>query len=233
MSVNHELETFISKHNIVDLLPKLSESTKRSILSDLKQSQRTVTNKSVDQGTLSMINQSVDQGTLYIFTDGGCKRNGNRNPTAAYSVFFTENSDSPLFQFNTTQQIFTEPTNNRAELSGILYIFKTVYENKTLFQNQNIIICTDSMYSINCIEKWSKNWLSNNWKNAKGQEVKNKELIREILNYHNDIKNNTGLTIKFKHIFSHTAAPSDTNTLSYYLWFGNNKVDENINKLLG
>jgi len=166
--------------------------------------------------------------SFFIFTDGGCKRNGNPNSKAAYSVFFTENQDSPFYKFNTSQHLTGEPTNNRAELSGILYIFKTIYENKTLFQNQHITICTDSMYSINCIEKWSKNWLLNNWKNAKGKDVKNKELIEEILNYQGDLH----LNIKFQHIFSHTKPPSDKNTLSYYLWFGNNKVDENINKLL-
>jgi ribonuclease HI len=180
----------------------------------------------------------TQQDTLYIFTDGGCKRNGNQNSKAAYSVFFTENQDSPFFQFNTSQHFTEEPTNNRAELSGILYIFKTIYENKTLFQNQHIIICTDSMYSINCIQKWSKNWLLNNWKNAKGKDVKNKELIEEILNYRNDLQSASArqgdlqFNIKFQHIFSHTKPPSDKNTLSYYLWFGNNKVDENINKLL-
>jgi ribonuclease HI len=191
----------------------------------------------------------TQQDTLtYVFTDGGCKRNGNPNSKAAYSVFFTENQDSPFFKFNTSQHLTEEPTNNRAELSGILYIFKTIYENKTLFQNQHIIICTDSMYSINCIQKWSKNWLLNNWKNAKGQDVKNKKLIQEILRYHNDLhrsgasarqgdlqdnlQGDISFNIKFQHIFSHTKPPSDKNTLSYYLWFGNNKVDENINKLL-
>ena len=181
--------------------------------------------------------------SFFIFTDGGCKRNGNQNSKAAYSVFFTENQDSPFFQFNTSQHFTEEPTNNRAELSGILYIFKTIYENKTLFQNQHITICTDSMYSINCIEKWSKNWLLNNWKNSKGKDVKNKELIEEILNYRNDLHQSGAsdrqgdlhylqFNIKFQHIFSHTKPPSNKNTLSYYLWFGNNKVDENINKLL-
>lgn len=183
--------------------------------------------------TLPFNIKGTQQDTLtYVFTDGGCKRNGNPNSKAAYSVFFTENQDSPFFKFNTSQHLTEEPTNNRAELSGILYIFKTVYENKTLFQNQHIIICTDSMYSINCIQKWSKNWILNNWKNAKGQDVKNKELIQEILRYRNDLQGDLSFNIKFQHIFSHTKPPSDKNTLSYYLWFGNNKVDENINKLL-
>ena len=209
---------------LVDLLPKLSENTKKCILSDLQKQNQ----------------MNFQQDTLYIFTDGGCKRNGNQNSKAAYSVLFTENQDSPFFQFNTSQHLIEEPTNNRAELSGILHIFKNIYENKTLFQNQHIIICTDSMYSINCIEKWSKNWLLNNWKNAKGQNVKNKELIQEILNYRDDLlrsgasarQGDLSFSIKFKHIFSHTSPPSDKNTLSYYLWYGNNKVDENINKLL-
>jgi len=211
------LQNGIQKTSLFDLIPKLSENTQKSILFDLKQQTMSFTN---------------DENNVCIFTDGGCKRNGSRLSKAAYSVFFTENTTSPFYKFNTSQQIFTEPTNNRAELSGILYIFKTISENTRLFQNKDITICTDSMYSINCIEKWSRNWLLNNWKNAKGQNVKNKELIGEILKYRNDIKNDTGLNIKFQHVFSHTNPPSDKTSMSYYMWYGNNKVDENINILL-
>ena len=50
------------------------------------------------------VGKGTQQNTLtYVFTDGGCKRNGNPNSKAAYSVFFTENQDSPFFKFNTSK----------------------------------------------------------------------------------------------------------------------------------
>ena len=94
------------------------------------------------------------------------------------------------------------------------------------------MICTDSMYSINCIEKWCKSWLKNNWKNAKGQDVKNQDIIKSILEYQTNITSkNLNITLKFKHVFSHTKQPSDKDSLQYKLWYGNKKVDDNINNL--
>lgn len=214
--LDKELENFVYKHKIntkslLDLLPQLSSKTLTYLLRDLTKN-----------------NENDKVSKLFIFTDGGCKRNGSENSKAAYSVFFTEDQDSPLLEFNTSELIIKDPTNNRAELSGILYIFKIIRENTDLFLNKQIVICTDSMYSINCIDKWSKNWLVNEWKNSKGQDVKNKEIIQKILKYQSEIP----FDITFKHVFSHVKPPTDKNSLQYYLWYGNNKVDENINELL-
>ena len=40
----------------------------------------------------------------------------------------------------------------------------------------DINIYTDSAYVINSITKWIKSWQKSNWKNSKGQDVKNKDL---------------------------------------------------------
>jgi ribonuclease HI len=87
------------------------------------------------------------------------------------------------------------------------------------------------MYSINCIDKWSKNWIKNNWKNAKGENVKNQDIIKSILTIKSSITNHN-ISISFNHIFSHLQEPSDNQSLQYMLWYGNKKVDDNINDLL-
>jgi ribonuclease HI len=141
--------------------------------------------------------------------------------------------DSILYELNTTRLVVKEPTNNKAELSAIRYVFKTILENMKLFTNKTVIICTDSMYSINCIEKWSKGWVKNNWKNAKGEDVKNQDIIKNTLTFKariNDSNNN--IQIKFNHVFSHTQEPDDPTSLKHFLWKGNNTVDENIKKIL-
>ncbi len=171
--------------------------------------------------------QKNQENTLYIFTDGGCISNGKKNAKAAYSVFFTKDPDSPFFCFNKTKSL-SNPSNNKAELYGIKVVFKTISENIDLFKKRNIIICTDSMYSIKCIETWSKNWIKNNWKNSKGEDVKNQDIIKEILEY----KKNLSISVSLKHVFSHTKAPVDKSSLQYTIWEGNNIVDENIKNLL-
>ena len=215
------LQIFLYKNNIneytlIDLLNKFSVNTVKHIINDL-----------------NIIEPIKDQNELYIFSDGNCKRNGKKHAKAGYSVHFIDKnnkSDESLFsKFNKTRLLVSEPTNNKAELSGIKYIFKCIYENQDLFKDKKNIICTDSMYSINCIDKWSKTWIKNGWKNSKNEEVKNKELIQEICTLKDNINN---INITFKHTQSHTKEPQDKNSLEWLLWYGNNKVDSDINELL-
>lgn len=219
MSKYHQqLQIFLYKNklnesSIIDLLDKFSITTVKNIINDL-----------------GIIELPKESNNLYIFSDGNCKGNGKKYAKAGYSVFFNDKEDSPYWKFNKTRLVVSEPTNNKAELSGIKYAFKTIYENQELFKNNKNIICTDSMYSINCIDKWSKSWSKNGWKNSKGQDIKNKELIQDILklkeSIHSDVK------ILFKHVVSHTQEPVNKNSIEWLLWYGNNKVDSNINELL-
>lgn len=100
-----------------------------------------------------------------------------------------------------------------------------------MFKQKNIIVCTDSMYSVNCITKWASKWEKNNWKTANGSDVKNEELIKNILKLYKYFGDNN-IKISFKHVFSHLKEPSTKNSLDYLLWYGNNEVDKKINQLL-
>lgn len=219
---HQQLQIFLYKNklnelSIMDLLNKFSTTTVKNIIHDL-----------------GIIEPPKESNELYIFSDGNCKGNGKKHAKAGYSVFFTDGQvnkldDSPYHKFNKTRLVISEPTNNKAELSGIKYAFKTIHENQEIFKTKKNIICTDSMYSINCIDKWSKAWQKNGWKNSKGQEVKNKELIQEILTLKENISSD--IKICFKHVMGHTKEPIDKNSLEWLLWYGNNKVDSNINEL--
>lgn len=212
-----------NKYEINDILHKLSKKTTKYIVNDLGISDTIKQNKQISE------HEKVNN-TLYIFSDGNCRRNGKVGAKAGYSVFFSDDTSSPYFKFNKTRLIISDPTNNKAELSGIKYIYDIISQNEDLFkQNDNNIICTDSMYSINCIENWSKTWQKNGWKNSKGEDVKNKILIEEILEIKDSISDN--VKISFKHIFSHSKEPANKDSLEWKLWNGNNIVDSNINKL--
>jgi ribonuclease HI len=221
MTTKKDFEIFLYKNKLnsktlIDILPRLSSKTISNLYSDLEQLCKS---KSVDK--------------LYIFTDGGCYRNGKPECKAAYSVLFTEESESIMYKFNTTRMVIKEPSNNKAELSGIKYVYKTIYENTDVFENKKIVICSDSMYSINCITKWSSNWIKNKWKNSKGEDVKNQDTIKTILDYKKSIgESGKDIEIEFKHVFSHTEEPGDKNSHAYFLWYGNDYVDKNISKIL-
>ena len=86
----------------------------------------------------------------------------------------------------------SDPTNNREELTAIKMILKDELAMKLT------TIYSDSEYSINSITKWYKNWQLNGWKTAAGTNVKNRDLIEEII----QLKNN--LNVNFQHVYSHT-----------------------------
>lgn len=206
---------------------KLNEKTLVDILPYLKSKTVELLEKDLDINTQSETLEEIDNNTVYIFTDGACKNNGKKSAIGAYGIYFTEDTNSEFYNFNTVRKI-EEPTNQKAELSAIKYVFKIIYKNQDLFRDKNIIICTDSMYSINCIEKWSAGWLKNDWKNSKGEAVKNQEIIKQIL----ELKSKLNIKINFKHVFSHLKEPNNQDTLEYKLWNGNNIVDAMINKFL-
>jgi ribonuclease HI len=82
-------------------------------------------------------------------------------------------------------------TNNRAELCAIHLALKITKDEK-----RNVVIYSDSSYSIKSLTIWCKNWIKNNWKTSKNKNVKNKDVIIETLKLMRD-------NITFIHINSH------------------------------
>ena len=152
----------------------------------------------------------------YVFTDGSCINNGKKKSIGGYGVYFGENDNRNISKrFSSEEKV----TNNKAELKAISEAIKLF--NK----NQSYVIVSDSMYSIKSITMWSKNWIKNNWKTSSGTEVKNKELIKEIL------KNMEGKDIIFQHVKSHKKPPKDKNSKEYFYWKGNDIVDKMANNV--
>jgi ribonuclease HI len=222
MSKNKQsLELFLYKQGLqsktlVELMDNLSSKTIELLEKDLS--------------ILKKNENFSENNNLYIFTDGGCKNNGKKNAIAAYSVFFNDDSESEYFQFNTSGLVIKDPSNQRAELTAILKSFQIIYENKQLFEKKNIIIVSDSIYSINCITKWSKNWKLNGWKTAKKEIIKNQEVIQEMVDLYEKLQ--LICKIEFKHVFSHTVEPIEKDTLHYIMWLGNKRADENVSEVL-
>lgn len=235
MSLKKKLLTFLGNQDLdefylSELVNRFSDNTITSIISDLKSYRDDEESTETSENTQNTDPES-DLKSLYVFSDGNCKRNGSINCIAGYSVLFTEDQNSSLYKFNCTKVIVANPTNNKAELSGIKRICKTIYDNYKEFYNKKIMICTDSNYSINCVTTWYPNWIENNWITSKGEPVKNKELISSIVYLINKLKK-ANIMITFQHVNSHMPEPTDKKSLNWMLWRGNAIVDTSINLLL-
>ena len=151
--------------------------------------------------------------SITIYTDGACKSNGYSNAKAGYGVFFGDNDIRNV----SIALKDSKKTNQVAELMAILVAIESVMD-----EGKNIIIKTDSMYSINCITKWAINWEKNDWKKSDGKVIENLELIKKIYNYYK-IHN-----ITFHHIRSHMKEP-DVKDIKYMDWYGNMMADKLAN----
>jgi len=105
----------------------------------------------------------------------------------------------------------------KACLYGILIYIKYIKKNNS---NEQLYIYTDSMYVINCITKWAKQWELNDWKKSKNAEILHVDVIKKIYKLYNKYN------INFVHINSHTKEPSRINYDNWKIWFGNFNADK-------
>lgn len=156
---------------------------------------------------------------FFVYTDGSCINNGKKNSAGAIGVFFSD--DDPDNYSQAIDNDGNKITNQTMELLAVIQALKIIGDKITKGQiKPNIIhIYTDSSYVINCITKWYSGWIKSNWKNSKGKDVENKELIELLY----ELKNK--YIVIFKHIKSHQNELSHTNP-NYIHWYGNKMADK-------
>ena len=76
---------------------------------------------------------------------------------------------------NVSEGLRGTQTNNRAELTAILRALDIAPRHR------DVLIYSDSKYSIDCVTVWFTNWRKNNWQTSKKKNVENKDLIESIL----------------------------------------------------
>lgn len=146
-------------------------------------------------------------GEITIYTDGSSLNNKNYNSPAGIGVFFGDDDERNI-------SLRIVGTNQYAELYAIYMALNTIKNDNY----DKITICTDSMYSINCLKVWIKNWKLNNWQTSTGKPVKHSSLIKNIDELLHD-------KICFKHIRSHKKAPSKDSP-NWCDWYGNDCADK-------
>jgi ribonuclease HI len=148
---------------------------------------------------------------MIIYTDGACKNNNNKYiRTGGCGVFFGNNDPKNL----SVKLDGPKQTNQVAELTACILAIE-----KILPISEEVIIKTDSMYSINCINTWFDGWKKRGWKKADGKPVDNLELIQKLHNYVTTYK------IKMVHVRAHKEEPSKDDP-SYNDWYGNMMADK-------
>ena len=103
---------------------------------------------------------------IKIYTDGSCLENPGTGGWAAIILNGTEKKVLKGSQKNST--------NNRMELTAPIEALKTINENG------QIDVYTDSKYVKMGITEWIINWKKNGWKTADKKDVKNKDLWIEL-----------------------------------------------------
>ena len=144
---------------------------------------------------------------IIVFTDGACSNNGRKNARAGIGIYFGPNDKR-----NISERIEGIQTNNRAELLAILEVFN-ILETEMKCQ-KNIIIYTDSKYSINCFTNWAKKWEKDNWTKKSKGDIVNLDLVKKGYRLFNEYQN-----VSMEHIRAHSNK-SDEYSL------GNNFADE-------
>ena len=138
-----ELKNTYIKPHIKDIVKPNSDSSSSDLSHKLE-----IINSKIDTSMLSQINsQSIqDEKIEYIFTDGSCINNGKQNAFGGVGVYFGKKD-----RRNYSKPQLEKPSNQKGELEAIAKALE-------LSKSNNIVIYTDSQYSIKCINKWIHNW---------------------------------------------------------------------------
>lgn len=130
---------------------------------------------------------------IKVFTDGSCVKY-NKTSIAGYGIYFPNKELHDISRpFN-----HTPITNQRAELYAIFVALVLI--KKHIKSYNEIIIYTDSEYSIKCSTIWMYKWVKNKWKTANGDDVKNQDILQRLYSIIMKQKDK----IKFVHVKSHT-----------------------------
>ena len=137
----------------------------------------------------------MPNSTIEIYTDGSFIKNKN-GIKCGYGIYF------PNGEYKSIGRKFTHTpiTNNRAELYAIFktIILCNIINEKRIIRNEikikEIIIYTDSEYSMKSLTIWYKKWIKN------GKKYLNKDIIDLII----DAMADASFKIKIKHVRAHT-----------------------------
>ena len=139
-----------------------------------------------------IMNRPLDKknGSFIIYTDGACPHNGSKKASMGIGIHFSRFNQISLEDISETIHHKTT-SNNVAELWAIIKALQICLKHNI---TQNIVIYTDSKYTIDAITEWYPHW------KQKGvlQQKKNIDLIENAYRYVSKY------SIQFHHVRAHT-----------------------------
>jgi ribonuclease HI len=136
---------------------------------------------------------------MRIFTDGACSGNGRAGAKAGFAVWFPEARHLSCAE---RLPVTDSQTNQRAELSAIHRAVVLLDDGG--FHDEELVIYTDSDYSIKCLTQWLSGWASRGWKTAEGKDVLHQDLIKDTSSRLAKFKSH-----RFIHVRAHTGGEDD------------------------
>lgn len=124
---------------------------------------------------------------MKIYCDGGCRGNGKPNPIGAAAIIFKKEKKTWRGAHAVALPSRPRPTNQRAELLAITIALEKALQKYNSLKRSPLLeltIRTDSDYSVRCMNEWIPKWRANGWKNSRGREVANRDLIEKADAYH-------------------------------------------------
>lgn len=176
-----------------------------------------------DKTLLDLTKVNKYNNNYYIFTDGSSKTQNYRIVTSGLGIYFGQ----ALINIS---ESYKDKTNNYCELNAIKYVMQIfdLYKSELKkIQKENgdvyfYIVC-DSKYSMDSVNCWMDTWQKNGWKIKSGEEVKNKDIFKEIFLLKTKLKLHK-INYKIIHVNSHQPPPL-SNPYEMFLWKGNQYAD--------
>lgn len=118
---------------------------------------------------------------LEFYTDGSFSSKSQMGGWAAICI-----EDDEIIDTQSGYEPYS--TNNRMEITAILSALENINTIET--GHTKVYIYTDSAYCANTFNQgWYLTWLSNGWKTADKQDVKNQDLWRRVIALYIKLKN--------------------------------------------
>ena len=143
----------------------------------------------------------INEKSFIIYTDGSCPENGTKKARGGIGIHFSPHNKIKLEDISIKLDI-DNPTNNKTELMAIERALEVCIMNNITKQ---IILYTDSQYSLKCITLWYPEWVRKN----KLQGKKNVDILQRI-----DVLMKQ-VSIQFEHIKAHTGLKDEHSRGNY------------------
>lgn len=137
---------------------------------------------------------------LDIYTDGACSGNPGQG---GYAVFYhnKELNEGLVFMEGSKHT-----TNNIMELKAVIAALKFIKERLDKPDLKESIIAhiySDSKYVLSSLFEYMPNWILNGWRTSTNKPVKNIELMKELQNLWEYIKNHPSSYVELNYVKGH------------------------------